>query len=303
MPPVALGQLIVAQVKDVLQHSLFRPLPGVGQLPVMDKLVALRRGLFKASFVHGLNTPERKGVGLDPLEVQLVHTELLGAPLAVQPLLEGGGFLPEHLIFLMGQAQEYRRAHPDVGPIAPLVGAPVDVVKGAHPVEVHLLEIHLLSLLFLHFFPAQRQQPVVDPLVVGVPHQPPALQTVLHRQLVNLGGPPADVGIAILVHVLGLDDLLRAIPAQEGKKLVQAHGVIHPHRGREGAARQGVGDIRFQRTLGHIDHPGAGIADKVDGIPRRDPHRLARGGEGEIFDPGLLRRVSLLFDGVIQPDL
>ena len=139
--------------------------------------------------------------------------------------------------------------------------------------------------------------------MIGVPHQPAAPQAVFQRQLVDLGGPPADVGITKLVHVLGLDDLLRAVPAQEGKELVQALGVVHAHRGNEGAPGEGVGDVGLQRALGDVDHPGAGAARNVDGAPRCDAHGLARRGKREIFDPRLLRRVALLFDGMVQPDL
>ena len=149
----------------------------------------------------------------------------------------------------------------------------------------------------------KRQLPVVDPLVIGVPDQPPARHAMLRGQLVDLQRPCVDHLVAVFVHVLGLDDLLSAAPAQDGKQPVQPRSVVGPGGGRKGAARQCVGDICFQRTFRHIDHPGAGIAHKVDGTARGDAHGLACGTEGKVFCSLLSRRVVLVPDGVVQPGL
>ena len=124
---------------------------------------------------------------------------------------------------------------------------------------------HFLSLLICFIFSFQRQQPVVDPLVIGIPDQPPAHQAMLCGQLVDLQRPRVDHLIAVFVHVLGLDGLQAGVAAQKGKQTVQTGSIVGPGGRGEGAARQSVGNVGFQCPLGHIDHTSAGIAHKMDG--------------------------------------
>ena len=63
------------------------------------------------------------------------------------------------------------------------------------------------------FFAPKRQLPVVDSLIVGIPIQPPASHAVFSRQLVDRSCPAIDPRIAILVHVLSLNDLLGSVAA------------------------------------------------------------------------------------------
>ena len=64
-----------------------------------------------------------------------------------------------------------------------------------------------------------------------------------------------------------------------------------------------MGNIGLERPFGHIDHPGMGIADVMDGAPGGDAHRLIRRRQPEILHAHLIRRIIFALDGHVQAGL
>ena len=109
--------------------------------------------------------------------------------------------------------------------------------------------------------------------------------------------------IAVFIHVLRLDDLLRSVPVQECKQFIQLGGIVNAQRGNECPVHQRVSDIRLEAAFRHIYHAGAGIAHKMNGAPRGRSHALSRGGQRQVFHARFLRRIVFILERVIQPDL
>ena len=111
------------------------------------------------------------------------------------------------------------------------------------------------------------------------------------------------MNIPILVHVLRLNDLLRAVLFEERKQLIQLGHVVRSGGRRKGAVHQGMADVRLQKAFRHIDHSGTRIADKVNGAFRGRSHRLTARRQPEILRALLIGGRVFLPDGDIQPDL
>ena len=126
---------------------------------------------------------------------------------------------------------------------------------------------------------------------------------MLSRHQIDLGCSLFDVDISILVHVLRLDDLLRAVLFEKRKQLVQLGHVVRSGGRRKGAVHQGMADVRLQKSFRHIDHSGTWIANKVDGAFRGCPHRFAARRQPEVLRALLIGGRVFLTDGGIQPDL
>ena len=111
------------------------------------------------------------------------------------------------------------------------------------------------------------------------------------------------MNIPILVHVLRLDDLLRAVLFEERKQLVQLGHVVCSGSCCKGAVHQRMADVSLEQPFRHIDHSGTRIADKVDGAFRGCPHRFAARRQPEVLRALLIGGRVFLPDGDIQPDL
>ena len=173
----------------------------------------------------------------------------------------------------------------------------------AQSVEILLLKCHSWILLHFLFFPAQRKLPIVNALVIGIPCEPAAAHPVLGRQRIDLRCAFSHHFIAVFIHVLRLDDLLRSVSVQERKQFIQLGGVVGSQRGNKGPVHQRVSDIRLETAFRHIYNAGAGVAHKMNGAPRGRSHALSRGGQRQVFHARFLRWIVFILERVIQPDL
>ena len=153
----------------------------------MYQPVLCGRRLLIAGFVQRLDSTEGKGFrALSLNKIQLIDTKPLALPLRIQRRLERAvvaAFEPCG-IFLLCEAEMLNKAGPVFRTLMPFLNAVLYMVKGAQAAEILLLEIQRPTLLS-RFFSFQRKLPVVDPFVIGIPCQPPALQTVLTRHQVD----------------------------------------------------------------------------------------------------------------------
>ena len=69
---------------------------------------------------------------------------------------------------------------------------------------------------------------------------------MLPRHQIDLGGTFLNVNIPILVHVLRLNDLLRAVLFEERKQLVQLGHVVRSGGRRKGAVHQRMADVSLE---------------------------------------------------------
>ena len=166
-----------------------------------------------------------------------------------------------------------------------------------------LLKCHSWILLHFLFFAAQRKLPVVNALVIGIPCEPAAAHPVPGRQRIDLRCAFLHHFIAVFIHVLRLDDLLRSVSVQERKQFIQLGGVVGSQRGNKGPVHQRVSDIRLEAAFRHIYNAGAGVAHKMNGAPRGRSHALSRGGQRQVFHARFLRWIVFILERVIQPDL
>ena len=166
-----------------------------------------------------------------------------------------------------------------------------------------LLKCHSWILLHFLFFPAQRKLPVVNALVIGIPCEPAATHPVPGRQRIDLRCAFSHHFIAVLIHVLRLDDLLRSVSVQERKQSIQLGGIVNAQCGNKSPVHQRVSDIRLEAAFRHIYNAGAGVAHKMNGAPRGRSHALSRGGQRQVFHARFLRWIILILERVIQPDL
>ena len=93
---------------------------------------------------------------------------------------------------------------------------------------------------------SERKLPVVKSFIIRVPCQPAALQLMLPRHQIDLGGTFLNVNIPILVHVLRFDDLLRAVLFEERKQFVQLGHVVRSGGRRKGAVHQGMANVSLE---------------------------------------------------------
>ena len=166
-----------------------------------------------------------------------------------------------------------------------------------------LLKCHSWILLHFLFFPAQRKLPVINALVIGIPCEPAAAHSVPGRQRIDLRCAFLHHFIAVFIHVLRLDDLLRSVSVQERKQFIQLGGVVGSQCGNKSPVHQRVSDIRLEAAFRHIYNAGAGVAHKMNGAPRGRSHALSRGGQRQVFHARFLRWIVLILERVIQPDL
>ena len=90
---------------------------------------------------------------------------------------------------------------------------------------------------------------------------------------------------------------------QERKQFIQLGGIVNAQCGNKSPVHQRVSDIRLEAAFRHIYNAGAGVAHKMNGAPRGRSHALSRGGQRQIFHARFLRRIVLILERVIQPDL
>ena len=77
MSPIALGEGIVAANENTFQYILGLHILSTGNTPVIDQPVIFRRRLLITGLPHYLNASERKRIGFDPLQIQLIDPEQL----------------------------------------------------------------------------------------------------------------------------------------------------------------------------------------------------------------------------------
>ena len=126
---------------------------------------------------------------------------------------------------------------------------------------------------------------------------------MLPRQQVYFGTSFRNHLIAVLVHVVGLDDQFRTVLRQKPEQRLKLCYIVCPCHRHKRTVQQYMGNVRFQYPLRDIDGPGKGIPYKVHRAPGCDAHIFCGRGQPDIFRPGLLRRVILILKGNIQEDL
>ena len=126
---------------------------------------------------------------------------------------------------------------------------------------------------------------------------------MLFCQHVEFGCSLADTRVAVLVHILGFNNLFCPILAQGLEKTVQLGNTASAAGGGKGSSHQDMGNVCLECPLRHIHHAGTRVSNKMNWTARRNSHRLIGGCEPDVLGTDLIRRVALIPERAVQTDL
>ena len=203
--------------------------------------------LLKACLVKRVNSGKCKRLCLLRIrKFQLIDAAAELLTLCVQKLCQPcvAAGLQKSVIFFIRQAEVRLQGHAIWLCFVPSFHAIIYLGDFTSAIQIPLPERHCFWPLRSIF--SERKLPVVKSFIIRVPCQPAALQPVLSRHQIDLGGTFLNVNIPILVHVLRFDDLLRAVLFEKREQFVQLGHVVRPSGRRKGAVHQGMANVSLE---------------------------------------------------------
>ena len=234
-------------VKYTLQHSQVRLIFWAKYRFITHQPVFARGWLLKACLVERVDPGERERFGFPRVrKFQLIDaaTELLTLCVQkfCQPCVAAG--LQKGVVFFIRQAEIRLQGHTIRLRLVPLFHAGIYLGKRTRAIQIPIPERH-----YFRCFPSvlpERKLPVVKALIIRIPCQPAALQSMLSRHEVDFRRAFLDVNVPILIHVLRLNDLLCAVLFEEREQPVQLGHVVRPSGRRKGAVHQRMADVSLE---------------------------------------------------------